>query len=63
MEVEGEPPELPAGVNAVLFRITQEALTNIQQHASPRSCRTGPAKERAVAEKHRIAQAMRCFDR
>lgn len=33
MEVEGELPELPDDVKTVLFRITQEALTNIQKHA------------------------------
>lgn len=33
MDIEGEPPELPDDVKTVLFRITQEALTNIQKHA------------------------------
>ncbi len=33
MEVEGEPQELPDDVKTVLFRITQEALTNIRKHA------------------------------
>ena len=34
MEVEGEPPDLPDDVKTVLFRITQEALTNIEKHAA-----------------------------
>jgi two-component system NarL family sensor kinase len=34
MEVEGEPTDLPDDVKTVLFRITQEALTNIQKHAA-----------------------------
>lgn len=34
MEIEGEPAELPDDVKTVLFRITQEALTNIQKHAA-----------------------------
>ncbi len=33
MEVEGEPVDLPDDVKTVLFRITQEALNNIQKHA------------------------------
>lgn len=33
MEVEGEPFELPDDIKTVLFRVTQEALTNIQKHA------------------------------
>lgn len=31
--VEGEPFELPDDIKTVLFRVTQEALTNIQKHA------------------------------
>lgn len=34
MEIEGEATELPDDVKTVLFRITQEALTNIQKHAA-----------------------------
>jgi len=34
MEVEGEPIDLPDDVKTVLFRITQEALNNIQKHAA-----------------------------
>lgn len=34
MDIEGEPTELPDDVKTVLFRITQEALANIQKHAS-----------------------------
>jgi two-component system, NarL family, sensor kinase len=33
MEVEGQVVDLPDDVKTVLFRITQEALTNIQKHA------------------------------
>jgi two-component system NarL family sensor kinase len=33
MTVEGEPFELPEDIKTVLFRVTQEALTNIQKHA------------------------------
>ncbi len=36
MEVEGEPFELSDAVKSVLFRITQEAMTNIQKHAASR---------------------------
>jgi two-component system, NarL family, sensor kinase len=34
MEVEGTPVDLPDDVKTVLFRITQEALNNIQKHAA-----------------------------
>jgi len=34
MTVEGEPFDLPDDIKTVLFRATQEALTNIQQHSS-----------------------------
>ena len=34
MEVEGNAVDLPDDVKTVLFRITQEALTNIQKHAA-----------------------------
>lgn len=33
LEVEGDAPALPDAVNTVLFRVTQEALSNIQRHA------------------------------
>jgi two-component system NarL family sensor kinase len=36
-KVRGQPPLLPDEVNTVLFRITQEALTNIEKHASAES--------------------------
>ena len=33
LEVEGDAPDLPDAVKTVLFRVTQEALSNIQRHA------------------------------
>jgi two-component system NarL family sensor kinase len=33
VHVEGEPVALPDAIKTVLFRVTQEALTNIQRHA------------------------------
>lgn len=36
MEVSGTPDELPDEVKTMLFRITQEAMTNIQKHAACR---------------------------
>jgi len=34
LQVEGEPIALPDAIKTVLFRVTQEALSNIQRHAS-----------------------------
>jgi two-component system NarL family sensor kinase len=34
MEVEGDESALPDDVKTVLFRITQEAMTNVQKHAA-----------------------------
>lgn len=37
LEVIGEPCELPAVTDLNIYRITQEALTNVRKHAGPRA--------------------------
>lgn len=45
LTVEGEPRPLPAGVEVVLLRSTQEALANVRKHAGARRIRVRLAYE------------------
>ena len=46
--VEGELSELPAAVEVAVYRIVQEALTNIRRHAHARSASVVLQRERSV---------------
>lgn len=39
LEVEGEPAELPPGIDLAAYRVVQEALTNALKHAGPATAR------------------------
>ncbi|GAA3571781.1 hypothetical protein GCM10022419_060820 [Nonomuraea rosea] len=48
VEVEGSLSELPAAVEVAVYRIVQEALTNIRRHAAASSARIAIQRERSV---------------
>jgi signal transduction histidine kinase len=41
VRIEGVPADLPAGLDLSAYRIVQEALTNVVQHAGPATARVG----------------------
>ena len=51
LQVEGEPRELPVGIELSAYRIVQEALTNALKHAG------GARRDRARALRRRLARA------
>ncbi|MBE1587970.1 sensor histidine kinase [Nonomuraea angiospora] len=48
VEVQGDLSELPAAVEVAVYRIIQEALTNVRRHAQASSCRIVLQRERSV---------------
>jgi signal transduction histidine kinase len=50
LEIEGEPVELPPGVDLSAYRIVQEALTNALKHAGPARARVRVSYEPQAVE-------------
>jgi signal transduction histidine kinase len=43
LDVRGERPPLPAGLDLAAYRVIQEAMTNVIKHAATESCRVAVA--------------------